>query len=63
MNIWLLKSAGLAVIPLENFKELLCWEFIGKINQDIYIVYVNAETDVREKVMLLVSTPDGQLTM
>ena len=57
------KTSGLAIIPLENHEEVLCWEFIGTVNQDTYMVYINAETGKRERIMMLVDTPDGQLTM
>lgn len=52
-----------AVIPLPNTEEALCWEFVGDINQNTFMVYVNADTGKREKVMMLVDTPEGRLTM
>ncbi|MBO8137113.1 MAG: germination protein YpeB [Desulfotomaculum sp.] len=57
------RSSRLAVIPMRNYDEVLCWEFIGEINQNTYLVYVNAENGKKEKVMMLVDTPDGRLTM
>ncbi|MEG6617422.1 germination protein YpeB [Peptococcaceae bacterium 1198_IL3148] len=57
------KNSRLAIIPLVDYSEQLCWEFTGTINQDTYLVYINAETGKKEKVMMLVDTPNGQLTM
>ena len=56
------KSSRLAIIPLANYEEQLCWEFTGNINKDTFLVYVNAETGKKEKVLRLVDTPNGQLT-
>lgn len=56
------KSSRLAVIPLANYEEKLCWEFTGNINKETFLVYVNAETGKKEKVLRLVETPNGQLT-
>ena len=60
MNV---ENARLAVIPIENLDEVLCWEFVGTVNQDTYLVYINAETGKRESIRMLVDTPNGQLTM
>lgn len=56
------KSSRLAVIPLANYEEQLCWEFTGQVDKDTFLVYVNAENGKKEKVLRLVETPDGQLT-
>ncbi|MBM7853775.1 germination protein YpeB [Desulfohalotomaculum tongense] len=60
MNV---RSSRLAIIPKANYDEVLCWEFIGRLNQNDYLVYINAETGKREKVLMLVDTPNGKLTM
>lgn len=56
------KSSRLAVIPLANYEEKLCWEFTGNVNKDTFLVYINAETGKKEKVLRLIETPNGQLT-
>ena len=36
-------SEGLAVIPTEWESEVLCYEFKGKIENQEFLVYINAE--------------------
>ncbi|MBS4199523.1 germination protein YpeB [Bacillus sp. FJAT-49732] len=40
----------LAVIINELGKEVLCYEFIGTMDQDTYRIYINAENGIEEKV-------------
>lgn len=56
-------SQGLAVIPTESKDEVLTYEFKGKIDERDYIVYINAKTLKEERVMLIINTPGGTLTM
>ncbi|WP_031514257.1 germination protein YpeB [Desulfofalx alkaliphila] len=60
MNV---ESARLALIPKENYQEVLCWELTGSLNEDTFLVYINAETGKKESVKVVVDTPNGQLTM
>ncbi len=54
---------GEAVIPT-NFKtEKYCYEFMGKVDERDFIIYINALTGAEEDVLMLVSTPEGTLTM
>ena len=53
----------LAVIPLETKKEVLCYELKGKIDQDEYLIYLNAETGKQEKILLLLVSENGTLTI
>ena len=39
-----IQSEGLAIIPTEYKTEILCYEFKGKINDNEFIVYINAKT-------------------
>ena len=55
-------SSGLAIIPTEWQSEILCWEFKGKVEDNEFLVYINAETGKEEDVLLIVNTPDGTLT-
>ena len=38
-----IQSEGLAIIPTEYKTEILCYEFKGKINDNEFIVYINAK--------------------
>ena len=57
------ESQNLAVIPLETKKEVLCYEFKGKIDQDEYLIYLNAESGKQEKILLLLVSENGTLTI
>ncbi len=41
---------GLAVIINDLNQEVLCYEFIGTLDDDTYRIYINAETSTEEKV-------------
>lgn len=53
----------LAVIPMSNLEEKLCYEVRGKVNGDSYLVYINAVTGDEEKILQLVETEAGIRTM
>lgn len=53
----------LAIIPTESQNEVLCYEYKGKIEDREVLIYVNAKTGNEEKVLLIVETPGGTLTM
>ncbi|MBV7272364.1 germination protein YpeB [Clostridiaceae bacterium UIB06] len=56
-------SVRLAVIPTETNKEVLCYEFSGNYKGDNYKVYVNAQTNYEQRILQIINTPNGQLTM
>ena len=56
-------SEGLAVIPTEYQTEVLCWEFKGKVEDREFLVYINAKTGKEEDILVILSTPNGTLTM
>ncbi|QGU94118.1 germination protein YpeB [Clostridium bovifaecis] len=56
-------STGLAIIPTENNKEVLCYEFVGKHRDEDFIVYINAETGYEQKILQIIKTLDGELTI
>ncbi len=57
------KSKRLAVIPLENLEEVLAYEFKGELNGDTFIVYINALTGEEEKILKVVETNGGPVTI
>ena len=56
-------SEGLAVIPTEWESEVLCYEFKGKIENQEFLVYINAENGKEEDILIITNTPNGTLTM
>ncbi|OPJ63405.1 germination protein YpeB [Clostridium oryzae] len=57
------KNSGIAIIPTEMNKEILCYEFYGNHKKDEYIVYVNANTGKTERILKVINTPNGRLTI
>lgn len=55
-------SENLAMIPTEWQTEILCWEFKGKVEDNEFLVYVNAQTGKEEDILVIVNTPNGTLT-
>lgn len=57
------QSSSLSVIPTESKSEILAYEFKGKIDDKEYLIYINASNKREERVLVIVNTPDGILTM
>ncbi|MCX8074941.1 MAG: germination protein YpeB [Clostridia bacterium] len=58
-----IQSQGLAIIPTDSNGEVLVYEFKGSIDERSFLIYVNAKTGEEEKVLLIIDTPGGILTM
>ncbi len=58
-----IESARLAVIPTDSHREILCYEFSGKVGDRKYLVYINAVSGEEEKVLLLIESEHGILTI
>ncbi|MCM8709711.1 germination protein YpeB [Clostridium sp. SYSU_GA19001] len=56
-------TARLAIIPTESNKEVLCYEFVGNYKEDKYIIYINAKTGFEQRIIQIINTPNGELTM
>ncbi|TYQ14823.1 UNVERIFIED_CONTAM: germination protein YpeB [Acetivibrio alkalicellulosi] len=56
-------SSGLAIIPTDYKTELFTYEFKGKLNDRDFLVYINAETGNEERILMIIDTPNGILTM
>ena len=56
-------SEGLAMIPTEWETEILCYEFKGKVEENEFLVYINAENGREENILVIINTPNGTLTM
>ncbi|MEW6540331.1 MAG: germination protein YpeB [Bacillota bacterium] len=57
------RSARLVLIPTTGGGEALAWELRGERVGNQYLVYVNAEDGRREKILQVVETEDGTLTI
>lgn len=58
-----INSVRLAIIPTESNQEVLCYEYEGSYNNNNYIVYINSQTGYEQKILQIINTPNGQLTM
>jgi germination protein YpeB len=57
-------SKRLAIIPLESGYEVLCYEFKGKTkNDEIFIVYINADTGVQQEILKVIEANNSILTL
>lgn len=54
---------GLALIPTDWRTEVLTYEFKGRVGENDFIVYINAETGREEKIFMIINTPNGILTV
>lgn len=53
----------LALIPREDLKEVLTYEVRARSGNDQYLVYVNAQNGLQERILNVVPTPNGRLTL
>jgi spore germination protein len=58
-----ISSESLAIIPTDFKTELYTYEFIGKFNNQEFLIYINAMTGKEENILMIVNTPNGILTM
>lgn len=57
------ESAKLTLIPLDYGKEVLAYEFKGTYGGDTFYVYINALNGNEEKILKVIKTEQGNLTM
>lgn len=58
-----ISKISLAIIPTETNKEVLCYEFLGTYKEKSFIVYINASTGYEQRIMEIIDTPNGKLTI
>jgi germination protein YpeB len=56
-------SERLVVIPTETNNEILCYEFSGNYKGDNFKVYINTQTGYEERIIQIINTPNGELTI
>lgn len=57
------ESVSLAVIPTDGGSEIECYEIRGKTDERNCLVYVNTQTGLEEKILLLLESESGVLSM
>jgi spore germination protein len=58
-----ISKISLAIIPTETNKEVLCYEFLGSYKDKNFIVYINASTGFEQRIIEIIDTPNGKLTI
>lgn len=58
-----IESETMAIVPKDSLREVLCYEFQGKSNDRNFIIYINADTGEEEKILMLIESEDGILSM
>ncbi|EYE89791.1 germination protein [Fervidicella metallireducens AeB] len=58
-----IKNIRLCIIPMESLREVFCYEFYGDYNGEKYIIYINAFDGEEERILKILETPNGELTM
>jgi len=58
-----ISKVSLAIIPTETNKEVLCFEFLGTYKGKSFIVYINASTGYEQRIIEIIDTPNGKLTI
>jgi spore germination protein len=56
-------TVNLALVPKDSLKEVLCYEFKGTFQDKNYIIYINADNGHEERILLLIESEDGILTI
>ena len=56
-------KTSLAIIPTDTNKEVLCYEFLGTYKDKNYIVYIDANTGYEQRIIEIIDTPNGKLTI
>lgn len=55
-----IKENRLAIISLPGWEEAFCYEFRGSINDEDFLVYINAQNGTEEKIQRIIRTPRGE---
>lgn len=58
-----IKNVRLCIIPMESLREVYCYEFYGTYRGEKFLVYINAIDGTEERILKIIDTPNGELTM
>ena len=56
-------TVSMAYIPLESKREVYCYELKGTLGKNNFLIYINAESGQEEKIMMLLESEKGILTI
>ncbi len=56
-------NVSMAYIPLESGREVYCYELKGTLGKNNFLIYINAQTGQEEKILMLIETESGILTI
>lgn len=59
----IVKNIRLTLIPMQALREVLCYEFYCEFKGERYFVYINAMNGAEEKILKVINTSNGELTM
>jgi len=57
------EESDLALIPKDSLEEVLCYEFTGSFGDRNFIIYINAENGREERILMLIESEEGILTV
>ena len=57
------EATSVALIPKDSKREVLCYEFKGNHSGRNFLVYINAQTGKEEKILMLIESDEGILTV
>lgn len=58
-----LSEGRLTLIPISPEQEVLTYEFEGNLGEDKFLIYLNAQNGQEEKILRLINTSKGVLTL
>ena len=58
-----ISKVSLAIVPTDTNKEVLCYEFLGSYKDKNFIVYIDANTGYEQRIIEIIDTPNGKLTI
>lgn len=58
-----IQNSSLALIPKDSLREVLCYEIKGCFKEKNYIIYINAQNGREEKILMLLESENGILTV
>lgn len=58
-----IEAIRLALIPLETRREVLCWEVKGNLEGELFFLYFNALDGNQERILKVINTPAGPVTI
>lgn len=56
-------TINMAYIPLDSGREVFCYELKGKLGKNNFLIYVNAKTGKEERILMLLESERGILTV